>query len=176
MLLRKMNAACSLLCTVLLLDHAIYIAVCTLSKGSVAVGSNLIPWMLVGAMALHAFISIELAVSAHAGVEKRKCKSYPQLNAPTLFQRVSGILLIVFTALHVAGTMGVMQPPRMVHAILPPLFFTLSLAHAAVSTSKAFISLGIGNAKFVKVADVVIKVICAVTLIADIIGFYLFLV
>ena len=47
-------------------------------------------------------------------------------------------------------------------------------SHYAVSISKAFITLGIGDAKFIKTADIAIKAICATTLIADIIGFYLF--
>ena len=66
-----------------------------------------------------------------------------------------------------------MQPPQIVHVIVPPLFFTLSLAHVAVSASKALITLGIGNAKFVRVADIAIKLLCCATLIADLIGFYL---
>jgi hypothetical protein len=78
--------------------------------------------------------------------------------------------------LHVLGTVGVIQPPQAVHAILPPLFFTVALMHTAVSTSKAFITLGIGNVKTVKVIDITIKVICALTLVADIVGFYLYLV
>ena len=53
-------------------------------------------------------------------------------------------------------------------------FFTIALLHTAVSSSKALITLGIGSAKAIKVADRVIKVLCVVTLIADITGFYLF--
>ena len=63
-----------------------------------------------------------------------------------------------------------MQPPKIVHA----MFYTIVLMHAAVSTSKAFITLGIGNAKFVKVVDIVVKVICAATLIAALTSFYLY--
>ena len=96
------------------------------------------------------------------------------MNVSTLVQRISGVLLIPFTALHIAGAVGFMQPPEIVHAILPPLFFALALAHAAVSTSKAFITLGIGNARFIKVADIVIKVICAATLITCVIAFNLY--
>jgi hypothetical protein len=127
-----------------------------------------------GLMAVHAFISIYFAVDSQDEGEKRKFKSYPKMNHATIFQRVSGLLLIVFTALHVAGASGAMHPPQIVHAVVPPIFFTIALAHAAVSTDKAFITLGIGNAKFVKIVSIAIKLICAVTLIADITGFYLF--
>ena len=49
------------------------------------------------------------------------------------------------------------------------------MAHVAVSTSKAFITLGIGNAEFIKTLDAVVKVVCVATLIADVAGFFLFL-
>jgi hypothetical protein len=48
------------------------------------------------------------------------------------------------------------------------------MAHIAVSVSKAFITLGIGNAKFIKGVDISTKAICAITLVADIVGFYLY--
>jgi hypothetical protein len=37
------------------------------------------------------------------------------------------------------------------------------------------ITLGIGNAKTVKAVDIIVKVLCAVTLVADVVGFYLYL-
>ena len=98
------------------------------------------------------------------------------MNAPTIIQRISGVALIILTVLHIAGTVGILQPPRAVHAILPPLFFTVALMHTAISAGKAFITLGIGNAKVFKAIDITIKVICALTLVADVVGFYLFLV
>ena len=173
MLMRKINAGLSLLTTFLLLDHAIFNAVRMLSQGAVGEFGTFIPWVLFGVMLAHAFVSIDLAISAHEGAEKRKCKSYPKLNAVTIFQRFSGIALILFTALHVAGAAGFMTLPPIIHATVPAVFFTIAFAHTAVSTSKAFITLGIGNAKIVKAADLVIKVICAATLIAALTGFYL---
>lgn len=175
MLLRKINAIISLFTTVFLLDHAIFTAVWMLSKGSVEQSAPVAPWILVGLMAVHAFISIYFAISAHMEGEKRKVKSYPGMNSVTIFQRVSGVLLIIFTALHIAGASGAMQPPQIVHTIFPPLFFAIALAHTAVSTNKAFITLGIGNAKFVKVIGITVKVICAATLVSAVIGFYLYL-
>jgi hypothetical protein len=174
MLMRKINAGLSLLTAFLLLDHAIFKVVRMIFRGTIEKGSTFISWILFGLMLAHAVISIDLAVSAHLETETRKGKSYPKLNAATLFQRISGIVLIVFAVLHVAGAAGFMQPPKLIHAILPPLFFTVTLAHVAVSTSKAFITLGIGNAKIVKAIDIVIKVICAATLIAALTGFYLY--
>lgn len=169
---RKINAGLSLLTTCFAFYHAISAAVEMLSKGRIASNETVTSWILLGLMALHAFVSIDLAISAHAGIEKRKCKQYPKMNAATMVQRISGCLMIVFTALHVAGAAKLMQPPQIVHAILPPIFFTMVLAHVAVSTSKAFITLGIGNARFVKIVDIVTKVLCVATLIAAVIGFY----
>lgn len=174
MLMRKINAIISLLATIFLLDHAIFISVWMLSKGSVEQSAPVAPWILAGLVALHAFIGIYFAVSSHMDGEKRKVKSYPKMNRVTIFQRVSGILLIIFTVLHIAGAAGAMTPPHIVHTIFPPLFFTIALAHTAVSADKAFITLGIGNARFIKVLSIIIKVICTLTLIASIVGFYLY--
>ena len=175
MILRKINAGISLLTTVLTLGHAITTSVWMLSGGSISASIGFVPWVVVGLMACHAFISIDLAISGHEGAEKRKCRSYPGKNIPTLIQRASGILLIVFTGLHIAGATHVMQPPPVIHAIVPPLFFVVVLVHVAVSTSKAFITLGIGNVAFVKFIDILVKILCIAVLIADIIGFYLYL-
>ena len=174
MLMRKINSGLSLLTAFLLLVHAILNAVAMISRGAIAISGTFMPWILFGLMLAHAFVSIDLAISAHEGAEKRKCKAYPKLNAATIFQRISGVGLILFTALHVAGAAGFMTPPPIIHATVPAVFFTIALAHAAVSTSKAFITLGIGNAKFVKVLDIVVKVICVATLIAALTGFYLY--
>lgn len=174
MLLRKINAILGLLSTIFLLCHAIFTSVWMLSRGSIQQSVPFAPWVLAGLIAAHAFVSVYLAVSAHMDGEKRKYKNYPKMNRSTIFQRISGILLLVFTALHVAGASGAMQPPHIIHTIVPPIFFTISLAHAAFSTDKAFITLGIGNARFVKAVSIVIKVICTATLIAGITGFYLY--
>lgn len=174
MKLRKANAVFSLISTILLLSHAISLGAWMLSKGSFPWPTNAIPWALTVFFVIHAIISIILMATSHKGNKGNKGKNYPKLNKATIVQRISGALLIVFTALHILGAAGITHTPQVVHAIVPPLFFLLVMVHVAVSTSKAFITLGIGSARFVKRADIVIKVICAATLMADIIGFYLF--
>ena len=96
------------------------------------------------------------------------------MNISTVVQRVSGMAMILFAVQHVLGVNGLWPMPMPVHVVLPPLFFVIALSHMAVSVSKALITLGVGNARFVKTADVIIKVLCGVTLIADIAGFYLY--
>ena len=176
MILRKINAWLSLFTTLLFLDHAIFHAVWMLSRGTVEKSADSMSGILFVVMMIHAIISIVLAFLGHKGADKIKYKDYPNLNKITYIQRFSGIVLIPLTVLHILGTTGVMQPPQIVHAILPPLFFAICLMHVAISTNKAFITLGFGNARFIKIADVIIKLICGVTLIADVIGFYLYLV
>ena len=172
MLLRKINAVLSLICTVLILDHSIFLSVWMLSRCSIEKTENFMPIVLMILVLVHAIISILLGFIGHKNAEKRKCKEYPKLNIPTILQRISGILMILLLGLHIAGAANYYKP-KMLHAILHPLFFAIVLAHVAVSVSKAMITLGIGNAKVIKVVDVVMKVICIATFVAGVIGFYL---
>ena len=174
--MRKINAVISLLTTLLLFYHAISIAVWMLSRGAVPRSMEFLSWALMGCVLAHAFISIDILVSGLMSESGQKGKKYPKMNLPTIIQRVSGALMVLFAGLHIAGATGYMVPPPIVHAIVPTLFFIITLAHVAISGSKAFITLGIGNAEFIKAADIAIKVICAITLIADVVGFYLHVV
>ena len=174
MVLRKINAVLSLVITVLLFDHAIFNAVWMLSQGSIA-KTTILSWVLFGLMMVHAIICIIFGIQAHRDEEKQKSNAYTQVNISTKIQRIGGVLLIPFSVLHILGTVGVIQPPQVIHAIIPPLFFALCLAHVAISGSKALITLGIGKAKLIKIVDIAVKVLCAVTLIAGVIGFYLYL-
>jgi hypothetical protein len=173
MLNRKINASVSLLTAVMLLAHAILLSVWMLSGERTIKPPGIIGWITMGLMLVHALISIDSAISAHSETKKRKGRKYPKMNISTIIQRASGVLMIPTAGFHIAGTVGSLQPPPIVHVIVPPLFFTIVLVHIAVSASKAFITLGIGSAKFVKAADIVIKVICGATLITGVIGIYL---
>ena len=175
MTLRKINACLSLVVVLLLFDHAAFNGVWMLARGAIVKSTDDISWVMFGAMMVHAILSIVLAILGHKGAEKRKCKGYPNFNRGTYLQRASGIALIVLTVLHIAGTAGPLRPPQIVHAVLPPLFFAIALIHTAISGSKAFITLGIGNTIVYKIADIAIKVLCGVILILDVIGFYLHL-
>ena len=173
MLKRKINAGVSLLTTLMLLVHAIILSVYMLSGDRTFRPAALMSWILMGLMIAHALISIDLVISTYAEAGKNKGKSYPKMNVPTVIQRVSGVLMVPATVLHIAGAIGAMVPPKMVHALVPPLFFAMVLVHTALSTSKALITLGIGNAKFIKIVDIAMKVICGATLIAGVIGIYM---
>ena len=176
MKLRKINAVFSLISTILIMGHAISIGISMLSRGATQGMPSAVSRVMTGAVAIHAILCFASMAAAHKGAPKAtgKAKEYPRFNAPTLIQRMGGVLIIPFSALHILGAVGITQPPQVVHAILPPVFFTFVLMHVAISASKAFITLGIGNVRFVKRLDIAIKVLCAATLIADLVGFYLF--
>ncbi len=86
-------------------------------------------------------------------------------------QRVTGIGMLLLLGLHIAGAANHFQP-KILHTIMHPLFFGVCSLHIAVSISKAMITLGIGNAKTVKIVDIIIKILCAIIWIASVIGFY----
>ena len=71
--------------------------------------------IVAGVVFAHAFISIYLAVAAHQDTEKRKVKTYTKMNRATIIQRATGVLMLLFVPLHVAGAAGFMQPPKIVH-------------------------------------------------------------
>lgn len=171
-LLRKINAGLSLLTTVLLLDHAIFFSIWMLSRCTIEKSVDAMPWVLTALMGIHAVLSIPLVFLGRKGAEKRRYNQYFKMNIPTLVQRVSGIFMLLLLALHLVGSANHFQP-KLLHAILHPIFFATALTHVSVSTSKALITLGIGNAKLVRVVDVVMTVICGVVLVAGVVGFYL---
>ena len=172
MILRKINAALSLVTTVLLMDHAIFLSVWMLSRCSIEKSADFMPRILAVLMLLHAILCIILLIKSRKGVKKTKYKKYSELNIETNIQRITGVLIILMMGLHIAGAANHYQP-KILHAIFHPLFFAVALAHVAVSVDKAFVTLGIGNAKLIRVINVTIKIICSATFVAGVIGFYI---
>ena len=170
--LRKINAIIGILAVILFLDHSIFHSVVMLSRYRIPVNVTVLPWVMTVLVAVHAILSIVMAVLGHKGAEKRKCNTYTKLNARTMIQRFSGILMILLLAIHLVGSNTHFQP-QMLHAVLHPIFFAVALVHFAVSASKAFITLGIGTAKLVKVVDVLMVILCGTIFVASVVGFYL---
>ena len=162
MILRKINAVLSLFTTVLLMDHAIFLSVWMLSRCSIEKSADFMPKILVALMMLHAILSIILLIKNRKGSEKNKYKKYSELNIETYIQRITGVLIILMMGLHIAGAANHFQP-KILHAIFHPLFFAVALAHSAVSVDKAFVTLGIGSAKFIRAISVAMKIICCAT-------------
>lgn len=173
MILRKINAFLSLIASVLLLDHAIFFSIRMLSRGVIPKTVDAIPWILVAIMVIHAVMSIILLILGRKGSKNQQhVNKYLKMNVPTLVQRISGFLMILLLALHIIGAINHFQP-KLLHAILHPIFFASVLAHVSISVSKALITLGVGNAKVIRIVDIVIGAICGAVLVAGVIGFYL---
>ena len=171
--LRKINAPVSLIVLILFFDHAIFYSIWMLSRCSIEKSISAAPIVLTILALFHAFLSLAMAVLAHKGEEKPKqpYKSYTKLNIKATIQRWSGIAILVLVGLHIAGA-GNHFHPKLIHTFIYPVFFAVTLLHVAVSSSKAFITLGVGNAKFVKILDRLMYVICTLIFIAGCIGFY----
>lgn len=170
--MRKINAVFGLLTTVLLLIHAICLSVRMLSRYRIDMPDSPLPWVLTALMTVHMVLCIILWISSQKDANGTKHKEYFKLNAETYVQRITGLLIILLIVLHVLGAANHFQP-KMLHAILHPLFFAAALAHVSVSFSRAFISLGIGNAKAIRIIDVSTKALCCVIFAAGVIGFNL---
>jgi hypothetical protein len=50
------------------------------------------------------------------------------------------------------------------------------MAHAAISTGKALVTLGWGNAETIKIVDVIVRSLCQAIGVASLIGFYSFFI
>ncbi len=159
MLLRKLNAALSLLTALMFFDHSIFLSIWMLSDFRIEKSADAMPFILAGLMVLHALISILLGILGHKGAEKRKCNAYPKLNAETFIQRASGILMLLLLGAHIAGAATHMQP-KILHSILQTIFFLSAFAHISVSVGRSLITLGIGNARVIRVVDIAMKFLC----------------
>ena len=81
------------------------------------------------------------------------------------------MLIIILTIVHIIGVENHLNP-RILHIIIHPLFFLVAYAHMAISTSKAFITLGFGNAKTIKVVDIIMIIIGVILFIISTVGLY----
>lgn len=156
MKLRKTNAVVSLLCTALLFYHAVSYGVWMIAKGprpSITAPS----YALLALMLLHAVLSIVMAFLGHRGSDKGKYRVYPKENRVTLFQRYGGVLLLLLTALHVFFVPFLFSAGLPLFLFVHVAFFLVAFAHTGVSVSKAFITLGIGNARTIFIVDLLAK-------------------
>ena len=125
-----------------------------------------------GFVVLHTILSILTAILGSGGKSKAKETMYAKENIKTLVQRMFGILMVLLLAPHIIG-FGNRLAPKALHSIIHPIFFLAVYGHTAISCSKAFITLGIGNAKTIKVIDIVATVLCGLIFVASIVGLYL---
>ena len=123
MKLRKINAVFSLISTILIFGHAISLGICMLTNTKPPDMVGVMSFLLTAVMAIHAVLSIIPAFLAKKDKPEYKVKEYPKMNIPTMVQRISGILMIPFTAIHILGAARITNTPDILQAILPPIFF-----------------------------------------------------
>ena len=121
---------------------------------------------------VHTILSIVNAILGSGGKSEIKGTMYAKANIKTLVQRMFGVIMVLLLAPHILG-MGNRLAPKVLHSIIHPIFFLAVYGHTAISTSKAFITLGIGNAKTIKTIDIVMSILCILIFIASIVGLYL---
>ena len=169
---RKVNAALSLVCTFLIIVHGAYDAVWMMLRGKISTLPAPMARALMVLVIVHIILSIVTAILGSGGKSEIKGKFYAKENVKTLVQRVFGALMVLLLVPHILG-MGNHLAPKILHSIIHPIFFLAVYGHTAISTSKAFITLGIGNAKTIKVIDIVASILCILIFIASIVGLYL---
>lgn len=170
--MRKINAALGLLAAVLLLDHAIFFSIWMLSRCSIAKSGEVLPMLLACVMIVHMLFSIAILITDKKGAKEKKHKVYYKLNIETYIQRITGVLIILLIALHLFGAANYFQP-KMLHAVLHPLFFGAALAHVSVSVGRALVTLGVGSAGAIRVINIAMKALCCAIFVAGVIGFYI---
>ena len=169
---RKVNAVFSLVCTFLILVHSSYDAIWMMGRGLVPNLPKPMAFILMGAVIIHTILSVVTAILGSGGKSEIKGTMYKKENVQTLVQRIFGILMVLLLVPHIIG-MGNHLAPKGLHSIIHPIFFLAVCGHTGISASKAFITLGIGNAKTIKVIDIVARILCILIFIASIVGLYL---
>lgn len=168
---RKVNAVISLICTFLILVHGGYDAIWMFMRGKLPNLPKPMAFVLLGFVVIHTVLSIVTAILGSKGKTKKDEKMYAQPNKETLLQRVFGILIVLMMPLHILGMQNHLNP-KILHSILHPILFFVVYGHTGISFNKAFITLGIGNSKLIKVLGIIIRVVCILLFVASCVGLY----
>lgn len=91
MTLRKVNAGINLVVPIVLLNHAIFLAVWMLSRGIILKPEHNVSWILTGLTFIHAVFSVGFLIANHRENKNHKDRVYSKLNAATIVQRISGV-------------------------------------------------------------------------------------
>ena len=163
-MIKKVNAVLGLLTTALILFHIIYETVSFLTFSYDPFLTSLIAHILTFGVVLHVILSIIMLLFIH---DKGNGFKYPKLNIRTLIQRISAVLIIFVTALHV-NTFKLMNSVLndtgtfCLIVISQVLFYAIVLLHISLSFSNSLITLGlISSHKARKRADIASFSLCA---------------
>lgn len=165
---RKINAGVSLLCTLLIVSHAFYDSI-WMCFHKLPMFPKVLSRVLAGMVVVHAVLSIVTAILGSGKKTNNQEKFYKKENVKTLVQRLSGVLMIVLLPVHIFGMKGYLVP-HVFHTIVHPIFFLAVYAHTAISFSKAFVTLGIGNAKVIKAIDIATSIFVSLLFVVSVVG------
>lgn len=168
---KKINAITSLVSTLLIIVHGGYDAFWMFFRDKIPTLPKVISILLIISVLIHIVLSIIIVISGIKNNKGKKEKIYKKQNIRTILQRIFAVVTMLLIPLHSIG-MSNRLSPKLLHAIVHPIFFIAVYGHVAVSTSKAFITLGIGNTKFIKVIDIVMSIILLFIFLASLNGLY----
>ena len=166
MLLKKTNAALSLLSIAAMLAHIGYtvFAYLTFYYNPALKLLTAVPFMVL--TCLHAVCGMLTVFLQSDGT---RLDLYPRQNARTILQRVSAALMLPLLILHI-NTFGLLQSSAQAGQWLwfgllmfsQPLFYAVVLSHIATSVTRAFITLGwLTSRDRQRAIDRVVYVLCA---------------
>lgn len=163
---KKINAVLGISIIVIFLVHIIYEIVAYLTFYYNPAVTKIIAYTALGAVALHILMSIYIVAFAH---DKGKGMKYPALNARTLIQRITAVLMTVLVIFHM-NTFKLLSmnaktnmPAFVLVLAVQIIFYASVLLHVAVSAGNALITLGlVTSGKTRKKIDIVVWIICAV--------------
>lgn len=163
---KKINAVLGISIIVIFLVHIIYEIVAYLTFYYNPAVTKIIAYTALGAVALHILMSIYIVAFVH---DKGKGMKYPALNARTLIQRITAVLMTVLVIFHM-NTFKLLSmnaktnmPAFVLVLAVQIIFYASVLLHVAVSAGNALITLGlVTSGKTRKKIDIVVWIICAV--------------
>ena len=167
---KKTNAVLGLAIIALFLVHIIYEIFAYLTFYYNPAVTKVIAYSTLGAVALHVLMSVYIVFFVH---DRGNGMKYPALNARTVIQRVSAVIMTLLMIVHM-NTFSLLSAnaktnrPLFVLILIVQIFFYASvLLHVAVSAGNALITLGlVTSGKTRKKIDIAVWTVCAVLFLA----------
>lgn len=162
MQIKKANACISLIVVLLFLVHCLYQDYAYLNFLHQPEISAFLGFGLLFFMVIHVILAISSMILKHDSLKIE----YPALNKGTLLQRITGVLLLVLTLVHMNTFKLVTGAASFGEVIMldtiQVLFFAAGFLHIALSFDKALITLGfIVDRKKDRIIKTAVSIICA---------------
>ena len=165
--LKKNNAILSLFTCLMLLIHVMYQGVAHLLFFYYPMVSKILGYAVLIPAVLHGVMSVVSILFLHDS----RTIMYKKANVRTYIQRICAVIIIVLLPAHVYSyTMhNITAGSVLFYAVtsIQIIFYAVIITHAAISVSKALITLGmIGNMDKMHMIDRSLFVVCAVLFVA----------